>query len=976
MKLAGGLSLKGCLAAVALGSIVLVLLEYYKTRDMWGYLALTYTDFFSFVIGLVGRPIVSRFFVLDDSFWNTPKEASGLQDSIQIDRDAHGLPYVTASNRDDLCFGQGYVHAAERPFQMEILRLLATGNAASVLGSSMLDTDMITRTVISEDTLLWKLRRLPPQGATCLTAYAQGVTEALQSLPARPIEFVLLGHAPQLPYTMLHAAAVATVYSLMLNRGVTRDFVGVHLRESLGDKWKLFEFGFPKDVPPLNPDGRKATLYDLAGKINPYPSVKAESDWARRGPSAFPEMMEPSHALNPEFGGGIHERNPQPQITKERMQQFKAELLKQEEIDDDVNPKPWNEKTEAQPTGGLGVRVDGSNAWAVSGKFTKSGFPVLAGDPHLEVTAPGFWLPMWVKSTGSRDGHPVRAVGGSVMGTPGIYVGHNEHAAWTQTVAHTDIEDLYVVDINEEGTHYIYDGKQYPLKFIEHKIYVKGSSTPTVHLSRYTHHGPVFSDVIAPLRKRLKKNQALVWASVALRAPLATGWAEKMLYGKSWKDYIEMTQEAQMNEFVSVWATKEGYIGASVSGAVPVRPHLPLPAFKNGSDSTQDWKGLLPPEEVPSVTNPKAGIIVAGNSILADDPKRVLGEAFVPGHRVRRAHQLLAELKKKKKIEVEDLIKMQEDHHSEHGCEFKDFVLKELLYIFDLSRDQTVAENACPKKTLTPFVGRVLKTALESWDCSMHASSSGASIYEVWLQLILQEVFAANKWSKEALFSLLGGGLHPSWVPRTEALNHWRVNLLSAMKNKKSGLLPPGTSLNDVLCRSANDAMMYLSGRLGPELTGWNWGKLRSRYVDHLFAKKVPALRHLLGVGPFKWGGNFGTIKAHHFEPHILRPNDPMSGNYHVGLDTVSLRVAFDLSDWNKARWAYFPGVSGWVGSKHYGDTASLLEDGKEQMLPMPWDEQEIAASLVSKMTIHPKPKERHQHKKRQQQQQAPRQEF
>lgn len=37
----------------------------------------------------------------------------------------------------------------------------------------------------------------------------------------------------------------------------------------------------------------------------------------------------------------------------------------------------------------------------------------------------------------------------------------------------------------------------------------------------------------------------------------------------------------------------------------------------------------------------------------------------------------------------------------------------------------------------------------------------------------------------------------------------------------------------------------------------------------------------------------------------------------------------FDLSNWENSLWAYYPGVSGWPGSKHYGDTAELLEDGK-----------------------------------------------
>lgn len=66
-----------------------------------------------------------------------------------------------------------------------------------------------------------------------------GVTEAFQSLPVRPVEFALLGHTPSLPYTLLDVAAVSTLYSLMLNRGLTRDFVRVHLKEKLGPKWKV-----------------------------------------------------------------------------------------------------------------------------------------------------------------------------------------------------------------------------------------------------------------------------------------------------------------------------------------------------------------------------------------------------------------------------------------------------------------------------------------------------------------------------------------------------------------------------------------------------------------------------------------------------------------------------------------------------------------------------------------------------------------
>ncbi|CDI79539.1 penicillin amidase domain-containing protein, putative [Eimeria acervulina] len=998
MKFSSGMGIKSFLAVVTASSLALLVIQYYRTRDTWGYHALTYTDFFAFVLGLIGRPIVNRFFTPDEAFWNTPQEVPGIKSSVRISRDKNGLPYLSASSREDLCFGQGYLHATERPVQIELLRLIATGKSAAVLGASMTDTDMISRQVL----------------------VLQGVTEALKSLPARPVEFALLGHTPSLPFTLLDLAAISTIYSIMLNRGLTRDFVRVHLKEALGDKWKLFDFGYPEGVPPLNAEGTGPSLYDLSGKFRPcmlpwlanwqcfprcrttrcgkpvkFPSVELkDTEWAKRGPSAFPEMTEGPSSLNPEFGGPMHDRDPSAKITQERMKQFKEDMQRAEDFYDLKHPRPWTTDGQPEQTNTFNLKMDGSNAWAISGKLTKTGMPLLAGDPHVEVNAPGSAHGL-VALLGCPRRFELFLVGGILLA--GVYA-------------------------EAEGVRLTKD--------VEPNIGVQGRPNPVRHIARYSHHGPLFSDAVPPLRKGIKKNQALVFASVALRAPLPAAWAEKMLFGKSWKDYIEMGQHAQMNEFVCIWATREGAIGASVTGAVPLRPHSPLPQFRNGSDPEQDWKGALPQEQIPFVMNPKNGIIVAGNSVLANDPKRIFGEVFVPGHRVRRAHHLLNELKSKKKIEVEDLIKMQvffpnslsrylraifvmlqflrgnasfvnteplelavcssfgglhwgicawgvlltawqEDQFSEHGCEFRDYVLKEFLNRFDLKNDQAEATALCAEQGLTPYVARLLKSAMESWDCSMNASSYGASIYEVWLQMTLQEVFAANNWTDEALFTLVGGWMHPTWLPRTEALNHWRINLLSALKDKNSGLLPAGYPMTRLFCKSSYETLMYLVGRLGPEVKDWNWGKLRSRYIDHLFVRDAPVLRNLLSVGPLKWGGNFGTLKAHHFEPHILKSNDSLSGNFHRGIDTTSLRVVFDLNDWENSRWAYFPGVSGWVGSKHFGDTAEFLEDGKEKLFPMPWDEEKIEASLVANKVLHPK---RHKQQPLEQRQKAQRQ--
>ncbi len=37
------------------------------------------------------------------------------------------------------------------------------------------------------------------------------------------------------------------------------------------------------------------------------------------------------------------------------------------------------------------ISADGSNSWAISGKHTESGKPILSGDPHLDSAMPSHW---------------------------------------------------------------------------------------------------------------------------------------------------------------------------------------------------------------------------------------------------------------------------------------------------------------------------------------------------------------------------------------------------------------------------------------------------------------------------------------------------------------------------------------------------------------------------------------------------------
>jgi penicillin amidase len=69
-----------------------------------------------------------------------------LQATVTIRRDQWGVPHVHAQTRHDLYFAQGFVHAQDRLWQMELNRRAATGTLSAVFGALTLETDRFSRT--------------------------------------------------------------------------------------------------------------------------------------------------------------------------------------------------------------------------------------------------------------------------------------------------------------------------------------------------------------------------------------------------------------------------------------------------------------------------------------------------------------------------------------------------------------------------------------------------------------------------------------------------------------------------------------------------------------------------------------------------------------------------------------------------------------------------------------------------------------
>ena len=122
---------------------------------------------------------------------------ASLERPVEVLRDAFGVPHVFAGGEADACFGQGFVHAQDRLFQMDAMRRLALGCLAEIGGVRLLDSDRFMRRLGLADRAGRDFAQLAERDRVLLEAYASGVNAGVRSLPALPPEYAVTGVPPR-----------------------------------------------------------------------------------------------------------------------------------------------------------------------------------------------------------------------------------------------------------------------------------------------------------------------------------------------------------------------------------------------------------------------------------------------------------------------------------------------------------------------------------------------------------------------------------------------------------------------------------------------------------------------------------------------------------------------------------------------------------------------------------------------------------
>ncbi|MEY4258808.1 MAG: hypothetical protein RJA56_1709, partial [Pseudomonadota bacterium] len=510
---------------------------------------------------------------------------TGLSAAVQVHYDEFGVPHLQAQNDADLYRALGFVHAQDRLFQMEMMRRLAKGELAAILGPKLLDTDRVFRTVGLRHHAEQAAARFDTQSEAgqAMLAYLDGVNQFQSSRPL-PLEFHLLRITPQ-PFTLADTFSVAAYMAYSFAAGVRTEPVLTHIHNELGPAY--------------------SALFD-----RPW---QADGVWRQPAPAP---VSAPPVALA--------------QSAAPRAQPGAAMPLNPAALSDARQWMRWSHA--AMDVAGMPV-LEGSNAWAVSGQRTASGRPLLAGDPHIAYAVPAVWYEAHLSSPGFE------LFGHFLALNPMALLGHNRDFGWSLTMFQNDDTDLVALTVDPKNPDRIWhQGAWVDLIVREETIAVKGADSVVMQV-RSSPHGPVINDALPS--PSAGQPLALWWTLYQTENPIVEAF-----YQLNRANTLDKARQAASLVHAPglnvVWANAQGDIGWWAAARLVIRPDGVDPSRILDDARGEAVKlGFLPFERNPQEENPARGFIVSANHQPAG--ATVVAGYYNPGDRARRLYQQLGQ---------------------------------------------------------------------------------------------------------------------------------------------------------------------------------------------------------------------------------------------------------------------------------------------------------------------------------------------
>lgn len=280
----------------------------------------------------------------------------------------------------------------------------------------------------------------------------------------------------------------------------------------------------------------------------------------------------------------------------------------------------------------------GSNSWVVAGDHTDDGRPIVANDPHLQLSAP----PIWYEANLRTDEFSVRGVG--FPGQPFVVIGENHAGAWGVTNVGADVTDFYTYET--DGGSYRYGDEWREFETEERTIAVADGEDREI-TTRKSVHGPVV--------EREGSEVAVAWTGLSASETVVA--IREYARSDGIDEFLDATRKFDLPTQNVVYADEDGNTLYYVTGRIPIRRIDGEPVrgdrVFDGSEGegewagfepygVSSWDGFVPFAEKPGVLNPD--YLGTANQRVIDEPEHYLGDGYGTPFRGARLYDRLDEL--------------------------------------------------------------------------------------------------------------------------------------------------------------------------------------------------------------------------------------------------------------------------------------------------------------------------------------------
>jgi penicillin amidase len=507
----------------------------------------------------------------------------------------------------------------------------------------------------------------------------------------------------------------------------------------------------------------------------------------------------------------------------------------------------------------------GSNNWAVAGKKTKNGNPILANDPHLSLNLPSLWYAMQLST-------PSNTVKGATLpGALGVISGFNQDIAWGVTNATRDTRDWYKITFQDESRKaYQYGTTWKPAERRIEEIKIKGQEA-FIDTVIYTHYGPIVYDR-SFRAERQDINFALKWT-------VHMGSNEQKTFllmnkAKNHNDYNRALDHYTAPAQNFVFASKSGDIAMRIQGKFPLKWPGQGKFLMDGADPKMEWQGYIPNEQNASTLNPERGFVSSANQHPTDStyPYYVFDNSY-EHYRNRRLNRKLGEMEQ---ITVEDMMGLQFDDYNLQAAEALPILIR-LLGTY---------------KADSPEAEKYLQE-LKAWDFFADPNQKAQTLYSIWSSETFESIWRELLESKAAV-------VRPSSYQTVELMAKSEQDSIFEVKSVD------GVEAADYHVRLGFDSMLVVMEKWEAEQGDYSWANYKKTTIQHL----VPTFKSFSVVNVYTGGGS-GILNA--------------TGSRHG----ASWRMVVELGSQVQAFGVYPGGQSGNPGSKFYENFIPVWANGE-----------------------------------------------